>query len=80
MPIYEYRCRSCESAFELLVRSNTVPRCPTCGTTELEKLLSLPAIKSEATHDLAMRAAKRRDKAQGQERVAAQAEYERNHD
>ncbi|MEA3247281.1 MAG: zinc ribbon domain-containing protein [Gemmatimonadota bacterium] len=80
MPIYEYRCRSCERAFDLLVRSSTVPRCAGCGSTDLEKLVSLPAIKSEATHDLAMRAAKRRDKAQGQERVAAQAEYERNHD
>jgi putative FmdB family regulatory protein len=80
MPIYEYRCAACDRAFELLVRSSTVPRCPTCGATELEKLLSLPAIKSETTHDLAMRAARRRDKALGQERVAAQAEYERNHD
>jgi hypothetical protein len=46
----------------------------------MEKLLSLPAIKSESTHALAMRAARKRDKAQGTERQAAQAEYERNHD
>lgn len=80
MPIYEYRCRKCRTEFELLVRASTVVACESCGSADLEKLLSLPAIKSESTHALAMRAARKRDKAQGTEREAAQAEYERNHD
>ncbi len=80
MPIFEYRCRKCNAEFELLVRGNATPACETCASQDLEKLLSLPSIKSESTHALAMRAARKRDKAQGIERQATQAEYERNHD
>jgi putative FmdB family regulatory protein len=79
MPIFDFECKSCGHRFEALVL-RSVPVCPECKSEELEKLLSLPAVKSETTHGLAMRAAKKRDKAQGQERVAAQIEYERNHD
>ena len=80
MPIYEYRCQSCQHEFEALVRSNDVPKCEKCGAARLEKLFSLPAIKSESTHTLAMRAAGKRDKKQGAEREYTQREYEKNHD
>lgn len=80
MPIYEYRCEACGHEFEALVRSSDTPVCEKCASPKLARLLSLPAIKSETTSELAMRAARKRDKAQGQERVAAQREYERNHD
>lgn len=80
MPIYEYRCRKCNAEFELLVRGSAAPACESCASQDLEKLLSLPSIKSESTHALAMRAARKRDKAQGAEREYTQAEYERNHD
>ena len=80
MPIYEYRCEACSHEFEALVRSSDTPVCEKCASPKLARLLSLPAIKSETTSELAMRAARKRDKAQGQERVAAQREYERNHD
>jgi putative FmdB family regulatory protein len=43
MPLYDYRCPACEQTFELLVRSSTVPTCPHCGATQLERLLSRPA-------------------------------------
>lgn len=44
MPIYEYRCESCDHPFETLVRSpSDVPKCPRCGAVELEKLFSVPA-------------------------------------
>jgi putative FmdB family regulatory protein len=42
MPIYEYRCPTCDKHFEMLVRSTTVPQCPTCGSTALEKCVSAP--------------------------------------
>lgn len=80
MPIYEYRCTACGHEFEALVRKGDVPACEKCRSDQLEKRISLPSIKSETTHGLAMRAAKKRDQAQGTERVAAQREYERNHD
>ena len=81
MPIYEYACRSCAHRFELLVRgTSATPACPACKSDDLEKLLSLPAVKSETTHALAMKAAKRRDARQATERVNTQREYEANHD
>jgi putative FmdB family regulatory protein len=43
MPIYEYQCSQCQHQFELLVRSGEAPRCPECGTQQLEKQLSVPA-------------------------------------
>ncbi|MDA1081460.1 MAG: zinc ribbon domain-containing protein [Gemmatimonadetes bacterium] len=80
MPIFEYRCEECKHEFELLVRKGDVPACEKCSATTLEKLLSLPSIKSETTHGLAMRAAKRRDVSMGKEREYTQREYEKNHD
>ena len=41
MPIYEYACRQCGREFEAFVRSSTVPDCPVCHSTELEKKLSV---------------------------------------
>lgn len=41
MPIYEYACRQCGHAFETLVRSSTVPECPHCHSTQLDKQLSV---------------------------------------
>ena len=41
MPIYEYACEDCGNEFELLVRSDTVPTCPICESTSLEKQLSV---------------------------------------
>jgi putative FmdB family regulatory protein len=58
VPIFEYRCDSCQHEFETLVRTGDTPVCPKCAASGLTKLLSLPAIKSESTHGLALRAAK----------------------
>jgi putative FmdB family regulatory protein len=41
MPIYEYACQSCGREFEALVRSTTVPVCPGCQSTHLDKRLSV---------------------------------------
>jgi putative FmdB family regulatory protein len=41
MPIYEYACNKCGHEFETLVRSGTIPDCPSCHTTNLEKKLSV---------------------------------------
>ena len=43
MPLYEYACPSCDQNFELLVRFGENPPCPECGSTRLEKQLSVPA-------------------------------------
>jgi putative FmdB family regulatory protein len=42
MPIYEFRCPSCEEHFEELVRGSDQPvACPSCGGTAVERLLSV---------------------------------------
>lgn len=79
MPIYEYSCRACGHEFETLVRSATTPACPKCESADLERLLSLPAIKSESTHGLALKAAKKRDAKQAGVNARTQREYELSH-
>jgi len=80
MPIYEYVCRTCQHKFEALVRSGQAPTCEACGGAELERLPSLPHVKTESTKAQAMRAAKERDKKQGTERTQEQIRYEKSHD
>lgn len=43
MPIHDYRCNACGETFELLVRSNSVAQCKHCGSTTLERQVSLVA-------------------------------------
>jgi putative FmdB family regulatory protein len=80
MPIFEYSCKGCGKEFEALVRpQDAAPACPSCKGADLEKLISRPAIKSESTHGLAMKAAKKRDKIAGSEKAREQREYELHH-
>ena len=79
MPIYEYRCESCQHRFETLVLGEDKPECPSCQSQDLERLLSLPRVHSSTTKAMSMRAAKKRDKAQATERVITQHEYEQSH-
>jgi putative FmdB family regulatory protein len=80
VPVYEYRCKQCKNEFETLVRGQELPSCPACSSQELEKLLSLPAVQSDGTRELALKAARKRDQRQGNERIMAQREYEAHHD
>ena len=80
MPIYEYTCKSCGLDFERLVLGRTQPSCPECGSTRLERRISLPRVKSSGTHDLAMRAAKKRDAVQARDRMHERIRYEESHD
>lgn len=43
MPLYDYTCKKCNQTFELLVMSSTKPKCPSCGSVKLQKLMSAPA-------------------------------------
>lgn len=80
MPIYDFACKACDNQFEALVRGTSIPVCPACSSAELERLLSMPVAHTTGTHQNALKAAKRRDARQGNERVQTQLEYEAHHD
>lgn len=40
MPIYEYKCRQCDTVFETLVLGSDIPTCPSCSSRDLSRLLS----------------------------------------
>ncbi len=80
MPTFDFACQGCSTGFEMLVRPRDIVRCPACGSETVEKLLSLPSLKTSSTRGLSMQAAKRRDKAQATDRVFEQAKYEASHD
>jgi putative FmdB family regulatory protein len=49
MPIYEYRCKSCQQSFETLrgfSQKDELTPCPMCGTPTKTRLLSLTAATS----------------------------------
>ena len=51
MPIYEYNCQGCRRRVSLLILSPSSaapPRCPRCGSAELDRLMSrFATVKSE---------------------------------
>jgi putative FmdB family regulatory protein len=46
MPIFEYACRRCSREFESIVHAAARVACPSCGSTELDKRLSVFAVGS----------------------------------
>jgi putative FmdB family regulatory protein len=79
MPIYEYTCKACENQFETLVRKGDSPVCSACGSADIERLFSTPAVNSESTRARALGAAKKRDSALAKDRAHEQVKYERSH-
>ena len=68
-------------ALNNLVRKELeIPDCPSCNGSDLEQLLSMPSVHSEAWKERSMRAARTRDKVQAKEREYTQRQYELNHD
>jgi putative FmdB family regulatory protein len=50
MPIYEYKCKSCENEFAKLVfNQDTKIECPKCESEDVEKMIS--AISSNSGSD-----------------------------
>jgi putative FmdB family regulatory protein len=82
MPIYEYKCRSCEHCFELLVlpRAVTAPECPECHGADLEQLISSFSAKSEATSRAAFSKAKQSaEKSIREEKIGKEQEFRDHH-
>jgi putative FmdB family regulatory protein len=58
MPVFEYKCRQCGHQFEYLLRhSSPSPECPACQRQDLEQLISLCVVSSEATRQANLSAA-----------------------
>lgn len=64
MPIYEYACRQCGHRFERLVLRTSPPaQCPSCQSPDLEQLLSLSSVSSEASRETNLSAAHKKTSA-----------------
>jgi len=44
MPLFEYTCRDCGRTFEAFVTAARPAGCPSCESTNLDKLLSSPGM------------------------------------
>jgi putative FmdB family regulatory protein len=62
MPLYEYQCRACAHEFEALIRPGDTPKCTSCGSEDLEKLLSHLAVSTEQTRSTNFKKARARAK------------------
>jgi putative FmdB family regulatory protein len=80
MPLFDFNCRACGHEFEALVRGTATPACPECKSEDLERMMSLPVVKSDTTRGMIKRETKRRDAKQAAEREYTQRQYEANHD
>jgi putative FmdB family regulatory protein len=80
MPLYDYSCRNCSHVFEALVLRDKSPTCPECQSQDLERMMSMPAVRSESTKAKMLRGAKARDHAQAKDIAHEQRKYELSHD
>ncbi len=82
MPIYEYECRGCGHQFEflLLPTNPTAATCPQCSGLDLERVISMFAVSSDGTRQMALNDGRKRAASVRRDKVHAEAEYERNHE
>ena len=78
MPIYDFKCKSCDKVFEELCKFNVYDSVVcSCGSKKIELLMSIPAItfsnplESSKFHDsFSYRAGVKAEKAKGERRFA----------
>ena len=85
MPIFEYRCSACADEFEhLVLNSSPDPECPSCGSQDIEKLMSMSSVSSEQSRRAASRDIRARNRAlrkdHGREEVKRVEAHARDHD
>ena len=81
MPLYDYECRKCGHEFELLIRQGqtAAPVCVSCGSEELERLITSFAVSSEHTRELNLKAGRKYYAKDRKDQAMAQLEYEKHH-
>lgn len=48
MPLFDFHCQVCDKTSELLMRSSDTATCPHCASTQMEKLVSIPAAPGQS--------------------------------
>lgn len=82
MPLYDFRCRACDAQFEALVREGHEPVCRSCGSADLERLMSGSSFSVKSGGGLspaARRAVQKQQRRQHQDQAAFQQEIEKKH-
>ena len=81
MPLYDYRCTTCDHEFEALVRpQDPPPTCPSCRSGAVEKLLSAFALHTEERHRAAVADSRKRQVAKNKDKLVAEEEYRKEHE
>jgi putative FmdB family regulatory protein len=80
MPLFDFVCRSCHHEFEALVRTGTIPECPSCHGRDLERQLSTFAVDSAELRAAAAKDSRRRQIAKRRDSFIAEEEYRQKHD
>ena len=82
MPLYDFLCTACQLEFEDLVLSHDTepPRCPGCGGTNLERLLSTFAVDTAEHRQANALDSRRRQIAKRKDSYIAEEEYRQKHD
>ena len=79
MPIYEYECRECGHRFEAIVRAGESPGCPSCQSTNLERLISQFAVDAPGTRSRSLSAIQKTNAKTTNEKARADYEYDKKH-
>ena len=79
MPLYEYECRQCGQQFEALVRPGSPAACASCGSGDLDRLLSSFAPSSDTSRRANLGAVRQRGEKLRQEKVRADHRYMHDH-
>jgi putative FmdB family regulatory protein len=81
VPLYDFRCRACGAEFEALVRPPNEPACASCGSADLERLVSSLSfsVRSGGLSPAARRAVQKQQAGQKRDHDAFQAEIEKKH-
>ena len=82
MPIYDFHCRACGHEFEALVRpqDQEPPRCPSCQSVDLERLLSSFAVSTAEKTQAAAKKSWQRQANANKEKLVADEEYRKQHE
>lgn len=81
MPLYDFRCLGCGAEFEALVRPQAPAACPSCRSTDLERLPSgfSFSVRSDGLSPAARRSVQKQQNAQRRDQAAYQQEIEKKH-